>query len=126
MFVKNYKELVVWQKSMKLANEVHNLLKKLPKEEVYTLGSQMRRAMISIPSNIAEGQDRNSTKEYIHFLSISRGSKSELETQLLLCIDFKYISYEEAKQALSLTNEIGKMLNTMINTLTEKLNNKKF
>ncbi len=74
--IKDFKDLIVWQKAMELVVEVYNLVKKLPKEELFALSDQMRRSAISIPSNIAEGQGRNSTKEYIHFLAIAKGSKT--------------------------------------------------
>ena len=83
--VKSYKDLIVWQKSMDLVIEIYKLVKKLPKEETYSLSDQMRRAVVSIPSNIAEGYTRKSTNEYLNFLSIANGSRTELETQLLIC-----------------------------------------
>ena len=81
---KSYRELIVWQKSMELAEKVYLLVKALPKEETYALSDQMRRAAVSIPSNIAEGHARQSQKEFLQFLCIARGSRAELETQLLL------------------------------------------
>ncbi len=92
MSLTNYKELIVWQKSMSLVTEIYQLVKFLPKEETYALSDQMRRAAVSIPSNIAEGQARNSTREFVNFLSIARGSKAELETQLMICVRLKYLS----------------------------------
>jgi len=89
--IKDYKDLIVWQKAMDLAEEVYRLVKKLPKEELFALSDQIRRAVISIPSNIAEGHERNSIKEYYQFLSIAKGSKAELETQLLLCVKVHYL-----------------------------------
>jgi len=82
--IKTHKDLDVWKKSMTLAKEVYKLTKSFPKEEIYGLASQMRRAAVSIPSNIAEGAGRNSDKEFIQFLYVSLGSLAELETQLLL------------------------------------------
>ena len=82
MAVTNYKGLIVWQKSMDLVVEIYKITKILPKYETYGLADQMRRAAISIPSNIAEGQGRNSSRECVHFLKISRGSCAELDTQL--------------------------------------------
>ena len=113
----NYKELAVWQKSMDLAEEIYKLTSKLPSNETFRLISQLRRACVSIPSNIAEGQMRNTTKEYINFLCMARGSNAEIETQLLLCHRIKYLSTEQTKSALSLTSEIGRMLNGLINKL---------
>ena len=85
MAVNNYKDLIVWQKSMSLAVKIYQIVKLLPKEELFVLSDQMRRAVVSIPSNISEGHQRNSSKEFKHFLSIAKGSLGELETQLLLC-----------------------------------------
>jgi four helix bundle protein len=84
MKVKCYEELIVWQKAMLLAKLVYGIQKQLPKEEVYGLGDQMRRAVVSIPSNIAEGFGRESDKEFKHFLSVARGSLFEVKTQLQL------------------------------------------
>ena len=83
--IMHYKELMAWQKSMELVKEVYYLVKKLPKEETYSLSDQMRRAAVSIPSNIAEGFERNTTKDYIKFLSIAKASRAEVETQLYIC-----------------------------------------
>ena len=118
MKVNNYKELVVWQRAMELVKEIYLLTKKLPKEELYGLTSQMRRASVSIPSNIAEGQTRRGTKEFVRFLSISAGSKAELQTQLLICAHIGYLTELDIKNAMDLSDEVGKMLTTLINKLT--------
>lgn len=115
--IKDFKELIVWQKAMELVAAVYQLVKKLPKEELFALSSQMKRAAISIPSNIAEGQGRNSTKEFIHFLAIAKGSKAELETQLLLCVQIDYLSNSDIETAINLIQEIGKMLNALQKSL---------
>ncbi len=117
MGYQNYKNLIVWQKGMLLAKQVYILTDLLPEKELYSLSNQMRRAAISIPSNIAEGHGRNSNAEYIHFLSIARGSVSELETQLLLCQSINYLTDEQIESALGICNELQKMLSKMINTL---------
>jgi len=106
----SYRELIVWQKSMQLVRAVYLLLEALPRKELYALDSQMRRAVISIPSNIAEGQGRSTAKEFVHYLSIARGSKFELD-----------FSSESAETALGLCDEIGKMINSMISKLSTKL-----
>ena len=108
---------------MDLAVEVYRLVKFLPREETYALSDQMRRAVISIPSNIAEGQGRSSTRDFIKFLSIARGSQSELETQLQICIRLRYFSEEQAATALGLCTEINKMLNSLIGKLRLSLDN---
>ncbi len=115
--IRDFKDLIVWQKAMELVVEVYILVKKLPKEELFALSDQIRRAAISIPSNIAEGQGRNSTKEYIHFLAIAKGSKAELETQLLLCVKINYLEDSEIETVINLIHEVGKMINALQKSL---------
>lgn len=103
-----YQSLSVWQKAMELAREVYGLTKLLPAKEQFALCDQMRRAAISVPSNIAEGFRRGSKKEYAHFVSIAHGSLSELETQLLLAKDLYPLGAYE--HALDLAEEVGRML----------------
>lgn len=121
MAAKNYRDLIVWQKAMDLTEEVYRLSKFLPKEELYSLTDQMRRAAVSISSNIAEGQGRGSIKSFIHFLSIARGSKAELETQLLLCVRLGYLKSEQVEPALGLCDEIGRMIFVLTGNLEKKL-----
>ena len=109
-----YKELIVWQKSMELVKEIYSLVKKLPKDETYSLSDQMRRAATSIPSNIAEGNGRKSQVEYARFLDIARGSQFELETQLHICIMLDFLTENETQKAFDLISEVGKMLNALI------------
>ena len=116
--VSSYRDLIVWQKAMDMTESLYRKVKKLPKEETYALGDQMRRAAISIPSNIAEGFGRNSKKEYLQFLYIANGSVSELETQLMLCVRINYLKESEIQSILTLLSEIGKI----IMTITKKLN----
>ena len=116
--IKDFKDLILWQRAMDLVVEVYALIKKLPKEELFALSDQIRRAVISIPSNIAEGQGRNSPKEFVHFLSIAKASKAELETQLLLCVRINYLKELEIEKAMSLVEEVGKMLNSLQKRLT--------
>ncbi|MBQ8259458.1 MAG: four helix bundle protein [Clostridia bacterium] len=120
MNIKSYQDMIVWQKSMDLAIEIYKLVKLLPKEEIFALADQMRRAAVSIPSNIAEGQSRNKTKEFIQFLSIARGSNSELFTQLLICEKVGYLSANQTLRAKSASSEISKMLVALINKLSEE------
>ena len=119
MQIKDFKELTVWQKSMKLAAEVYRITKKLPKDELFGLTNQLRRAAVSIPSNIAEGNGRDSTKEYLRFLYIARGSRSEVETQLLLCVELGYLKESDIEFVLGLSTEVAKMLNTIISKFKE-------
>ncbi len=113
MKAKNFKELIVWQKSMDLSEEVYRLTRSFPNHELYALTNQIRRAAVSVPSNIAEGQARNSTSEFCNFLSIARGSLAEVETQLLLAIRFNYLSEDQCTHAFDLITQIAKMLNTL-------------
>ena len=116
MTVKRYEELVVWQKAMLLAKRVYGLQKQLPKEEIYGLGDQIRRAVVSIPSNIAEGFGRDTDKEFKHFLSIARGSLFETKTQLQLAEGLGYLTIDS--EMLALFDEIGKLLNGLSRSLT--------
>lgn len=113
--MKSYTELEVWIKARELANLVYELTKKFPKEEVFGMTSQIRRSAISVPSNIAEGCGRSSTKETIHFLFIARGSLYELETQLYLSNDQKYITEEELNKIQNQVIACKKLLNGFIN-----------
>ncbi len=115
--IKDHKDLVMWQKAMELAEEVYRLAKLLPKAETHALSSQMRRAAVSIPSNIAEGYQRRTDGYIKHFLYIARGSNAEVETQLLLGVRLGYFSQAEVQKALQLIEEIAKMLNSFINKI---------
>ena len=121
MKIQSYKELDVWKKSMDLVEICYKITSEFPKEELYSLTNQIRRAAISIPSNIAEGQSRWSTKEFLRFLSITKGSLSELETQLLLAQRLKYLSEEKLFIITELTNEIEKMISGLRKSLQNKL-----
>jgi four helix bundle protein len=116
--IKSYKDLIVWQKSIALVSSIYELTKQLPQDERFGLTSQLRRCAVSVPSNIAEGWGRNSTKNYIQFLRISRGSLFELETQILISKNLKFITNSD--QIDSFINEIGKMLNALITKLESK------
>ena len=102
----SYKELIVWQKAMSLVEEVYRIAKNLPREETYVLSDQMKRAAVSIPSNIAEGHVRKTIKEYVNFLSIARGSNAELQTQMIICHRLGYIDKEQMEKALGLSDEV--------------------
>ncbi len=109
-----HKDLIVWQKGINLVTLLYKTTKSFPKEELFGLVSQMRRAAISIPSNIAEGHGRCSDKELVRFLFISLGSSSELETQLIISKSLDFINEEDSKQLLFLNEEIRKMLVALI------------
>ena len=121
MKTSDYKELQVWQKAMDFVVEIYEISKLLPKEETYGISDQIRRAAVSIPSNIAEGQSRNSAKEFIQFLSIARGSLAELETQLLICTKVNMLSEDNIAEAQNITTEVGKMIKGLMNKLNSKL-----
>lgn len=110
----NYRDLIVWQRAMELTEEVYRVVAKLPQSETYTLGSQLRRAAVSVPSNIAEGQKRLNRRETIQFSGIATGSIAELETQLILC---QRIYDLDTEKALSLCAEVGKMSTNLIKGL---------
>lgn len=113
-----YKKLIVWQKSYKLSLEIYKITREFPKDELYGLTSQLRRASVSIPSNIAEGNVRNSRKEYIQFLHIALGSSVEVQTQLSISHDLNYLKTKDYDEIISLLEEIIKMLNAIIKKLT--------
>ena len=124
--MKIYTELDVWIKSRELASLVYELTKSFPKEELFGLSSQMRRSAVSIPSNIAEGCGRNSAKDTIQFLFISRGSAYQLETQFYIANDLNYLDNHQLSTVIGLITECKKLLNGFINyyqTLTTKSNN---
>jgi len=119
--INSYKDLKVWQKSMDLVTEIYNLTEKFPKSETYGLAAQMQRSVIAIPSNIAEGQKRNYSKEFLQFLYISYGSGAELETQLEICKRLPKLKNLEYNKAEQLLNEVMKMLNVLTSSLKKKL-----
>ncbi|HEV8160167.1 MAG: four helix bundle protein [Acidobacteria bacterium] len=114
---RSYKDLLVWQKAMNLVTNVYNLIKTFPKEEIYGLSGQLRRAIVSVPSNIAEGQGRDSVKEFIHYLSISYGSLMEVETQLQIAANLGYLKQVEVDKLLEQTAEVGRLLNGLSRSL---------
>ena len=109
--VDSYKDLVVWQKGIALVQEVYKITRSFPSEEKFGLGSQMRRAAVSIPSNVAEGQARHTTGEFIQFLSHAQGSTAELETQFVIAVELGYCATAKAQPAIELLDQIRRMLN---------------
>ncbi len=118
----SYIKLDVWQKSMDMVASIYSATKSFPKEELYTLTSQIRRAAISIPSNIAEGRAKRTTREYMRFINIACGSTAELETQIRIGDRLGYLSRENADVLLEQTSCIGRMLNKLYSSLENKLN----
>jgi len=117
---KSFRELDVWHSGVELAETVYLVTARFPKSELFALSSQMRRAAVSIPSNIAEGRARDSRREFLHFLSISRGSLAELETQIELAIRLDYTG-SDLHAALAQTDILGKKLNRLQTSLRAKL-----
>ena len=119
--ITSYRDLVVWQRAMALVSAIYKLTRTFPESERFGLTAQIRRAAVSIPSNIAEGQGRLATKEFRQFLGVARGSLKELETQLLISINLAYAGAEEADDCLELADEVGRMLNALIKALERKI-----
>jgi len=113
----SYRDLIVWQKSIELVTEIYKITRKFPKEEIYGLTSQMRRCAVSISSNIAEGRNRGTKKDYVQFLRIAYGSGAELETQITICKRIEETKQQNYTTIDSLLNEVMKMLNSMIQKL---------
>ena len=118
--MKSYQELIVWRKSIELVIEVYRVTKSFPKEEIYGITSQSRRAAVSIPSNIAEGYTRKHRQEYKQFIRIAYGSGAELETQLLISKQLKFTDETRFEKSESLLLETMKMLNKMATSLNSK------
>ncbi|HET9699620.1 MAG TPA: four helix bundle protein [Burkholderiales bacterium] len=109
MSIADFRDLSVWQLAMDLAESVYHLTLRYPKSEIYGLSSQLQRAAVSIPSNIAEGHARDSTKEFLRFLSVAQGSLAELETQLILSGRLNYLDQNQLTPLLEKSREVGRM-----------------
>lgn len=116
----DYKDLVVWQKGIALAKIIYRLTQDFPSSEKFGLVAQMRRAAVSIPSNIAEGQARHTTGEFIQFISHAEGSAAELDTQLILSVELDFCHERIAGPAFELISELRRMLNALRRTLTAR------
>ena len=119
--IESFKDLIGWQKGMELVNEIYKVTKHFPKEELYGITSQARRAAISIPTNIAEGWGRGTTKNYIQFMEISRGSLFELETQIIISANQSFVALDKCNEISTKLNETGRMLNALITKLESKI-----
>jgi four helix bundle protein len=120
MEIQSYRDLNVWKKSMNLVLEVYKLSRLFPREEQFGLTSQIRRAAVSIPSNIAEGHGRIHIADYLRFLSISRGSLMEVETHLEIAVRLDYLTRDQITEAREVSAEVGRILNGLIRALIEK------
>lgn len=116
--IKNFKELKIWQKGIEIVKEVYVLTRLFPKEELYGLTSQMRRAAVSIPSNIAEGFKRNHNKEFQQFLHISLGSAAELETQFIIAKELRFIDDGRTDLIFEKLDHLSKMISALLNKMT--------
>ena len=115
--VQSYRDLIAWQKSMTLVSGVYRCTQAFPKAETYGLIAQLRRAAVSVPSNIAEGQGRLSTGEFKQFLGHARASLLEVETQILIAQDLGYVPREHGERLLQQSAEVGRVLNGLISSL---------
>jgi four helix bundle protein len=116
----SFKDLRVWQEAVKFAVEVYRATSQFPRHELYGLSQQLRRAAVSIPSNIAEGKGHRSDREFGNFLLHARGSLLEVHTQILIAKELQYIGSEEAGRILASSDAIGRSLNSLINSIREK------
>jgi len=121
MSVQHYRELVVWQKAMDLVEAVYRATGSFPSTEIYGLTSQLRRAAVSVPSNIAEGQGRSTTRDFLHHLSVAQGSLYETETQISIAQRLGYLEQQSETILLGSTAEIGRLLHGLSNALNKKL-----
>jgi four helix bundle protein len=117
--MQSYKDLKAWQKAMELVLEVYRITQDFPRHELYGLTSQLRRAAVSVPSNIAEGKGRYSDREFIQFLRHARGSLLEIETQVLIAEELKYVHHKQTSRVLDLTAETGKIVNSLISAFKD-------
>ena len=121
MKVNSYRDLTVWQLAMKLTEDVYRITGTFPNKETYALANQLQRAAVSIPSNLAEGHARSSTKDYLRFISIAMGSLAELETQGELSARLLYIDQQKLTELLTAADEVGRMLQGLRKSLQSKL-----
>ncbi len=120
--INSYRDLKVWQKAIIIVEDIYTATQSFPKEEIYGLTSQIRRCAISVPSNVAEGSSKRSTKEFIRFINMSYGSLSELETQLYIAGRLNFINDTARLELEAKIAELGRMLNGLRLSLTKKLN----
>jgi four helix bundle protein len=120
MTINRFTDLLVWQKAVDFVVRLYEVTRSFPKEEVYGMTGQLRRAAISIPSNIAEGHGRGSTGDYLRFLGMAQGSTSEVETQIVIASRLQYLTKENGDELLSDLSEIGRMLNGLVSSLKRR------
>jgi four helix bundle protein len=120
MGVKSYRELIAWQKAMDYVVLVYQATARFPKEELYGLVSQLRRSAVSVPSNIAEGQGRQSTRDLLNFLAIAYGSLNESQTQVLIAERLQYLDGEQAARLMEASHEVARLINGLCNSLRKE------
>jgi len=120
--INTYKDLIVWQKSIVLVTDIYSITRNFPMEEKFGLVNQLNRAVVSIPTNIVEGWGRESSKNYLQFLRISRGSLMEVETLVLISKNLNYINDEQHKLITNGIEEVGKILQGLIKSIQQKIN----
>lgn len=122
MPIRDYRDLIVWQKAIDLVEAIYQTTTAFPREEVYGLTFQVRKAAVSVPSNIAEGHGRTSTREFLNFLSIAHGSLKEVETQLVIAERLKYMNQRVKESLLEKSTEVGRLISGLSNSLKRKSN----
>ncbi|HUX68771.1 MAG TPA: four helix bundle protein [Terriglobales bacterium] len=115
----SYEDLVAWQKAMKLVTEIYHASENFPKHEAFGLTTQLRRAAVSVPSNIAEGQGRLTRKDFRHFLATARGSLQEMQTQLRIAENLHFLGHEQTQELLASSAELGRILNGLMASIKE-------
>lgn len=115
-----YRDLVAWQQAMELVRQIYRVTRDFPREEVYGLTAQVRRAAVSVASNIAEGQGRQSRPEFYQFLSKARGSLMEVETQVLIAFDLGFINQTKCDSLIALSSRVGKLINGLMRSLRQR------
>jgi four helix bundle protein len=121
MEIKSYRDLHAWQRAMDFVTAVYQATAKFPRDEIYGLTSQLRRSAVSVPSNIAEGHGRQSTRDFINFLSIAYGSLNEAQTQIVIAHRLGYLTADETQSLESLSQEVGRLINGLTRSLSQKL-----
>jgi carbamoyl-phosphate synthase large subunit len=121
MSTSSYKQLRVWQNGMELVRRVYRMTSSFPRQEAFGLSSQMQRAAVSIPANIAEGHTRGTTKEFLRYVTMSHGSLAELETMLLVALDLQYVNQKDHDKLTAICDLTGKMLDALRRALVKKL-----
>lgn len=120
MKVRDYRALVVWQRAMDLVEKAYRLSRQFSREERYGLTGQLHRCAVSIPANIAEGQGRESTRDFLHFLAIAHGSLKELETHVFIAARLSYVNHQDQTEIFSLRQEVGRLISGLRNSLRKK------